>query len=54
VFSLKRNWRIRMFNGKGAPKKSSDFEVPLFGMSKISAHATRQFSNYCHTKLVPH
>jgi len=38
----------------GHHKKSLNFEVPLFGMPKISAHATRKFSNYCPTKLVPH
>jgi len=38
----------------GHHKKSTNFEVPLFDMSKISAHATRKFSNYSHRKLVPH
>jgi hypothetical protein len=38
----------------GHHKKSLNLEVPPFGMSKILTHATRNFSNYCHTKFVPH
>lgn len=54
MFSLKRKWRIRMFNRNGATQKIFRLWVPLFCMSKISAHAARKFPNYCHTKLVPH